>query len=304
MNFNFDSIIQYFDIGIIAILVSGALFGFLKGLFKSSYNLLVFSALLITGWFLSPIIVRSIFDFDISEYFTVTIDGITYTSINETLPGIIDKYVPEFAGLLAPGSNAYLLVQALIFMVLRIVVMILWLILTGTVFKFIFWIIYLIIKPKPKYKNGKQVGKSFFSRLGGLMVGTVHALLVVFLFSIAFSGLTSIGTTLVEMLPETESEEPYLLVLSEEAASLQAPIPELEEYEAVFRFMANYRETLSGKISSFITIGDEPADEYLFDELFSLKIRNHKLKLKSELQTALKVYELLVENIDGEINLD
>jgi hypothetical protein len=245
-------------------------------------------------------------DFDISKYYSINFRGIDITSINATIPGIIDNLVPQFAGLVTPGSSAYLLVQALIFMVLRIVVMILWLILMGTVFKFIFWIIYLIIKPKAKSKNGKKVGKGLVSRFGGLAVGTVHALLVVFLFSIALSGLTSIGSSLVEMLPETEPEvqETYLLVLNEEAATLQAQIPELEAYEEVFSFMASYRETFSGKISSFIKIGKDPADEYLFDELFSLKVRSHKVKLKSELQTALRAYALIVDNIEGEITID
>ena len=44
-----DSIIIYFNIGIIIFLFLGALLGLKKGFFKSTYNLVVFLGLLIIG---------------------------------------------------------------------------------------------------------------------------------------------------------------------------------------------------------------------------------------------------------------
>ena len=187
MNLDVDTVLKYFDLAILVMLALGALFGFLKGTFKSAYNFLVFTVLLITGWFLSPVFVRVLMNADISKVYEFSISSVEITSINASIPGLVDQFVPEFAGIVVPGSVAYATIQAFVFMALRIVVMILWLILMGTVFKFIFWLIYLAIRPKRK-RGGKKIRTGLVSRFGGLGIGLAHALLVVFLFSIPFSG--------------------------------------------------------------------------------------------------------------------
>lgn len=300
MDFDFNSAIQYFNIGILVTLASGALLGFLKGTFKSAYNFLVFGFLLAAGWLLSPVIVKYVMGFDISKYYELTIRSVEITSIENSFPALIDIFIPKLAGLVVPGSASYDAVSALIFMVLRIAVMILWLILMATVFKFIFWIIYQIIRPKT---IGRKNRIGIFSRFGGLLIGLLHSLLIVFLFSIPLSGLTSIGNSLVEMLPEEADQ--YAQVADGKTRNLQVTVPELEAFQEVFDFMASYRNSLSGEIASIVEIDGVPADEYLFDELFSIKLENDvNLQLKSELETLLRAYAILVENVEGEITAE
>jgi hypothetical protein len=119
---------------------------------------------LLTGWFLSPLIVKELMAVDITQYYSFEINGIIITSINESIPQVAESFLPEITGLITPTSPAYLLIHSTLSMTLRIVVMIIWLILMGTIFRFIFWIIYRIIRPKAKTKNGKKVGKGLFSR--------------------------------------------------------------------------------------------------------------------------------------------
>lgn len=299
MNLDVDTVLKYFDLAILVMLALGALFGFLKGTFKSAYNFLVFTVLLITGWFLSPVFVRVLMNADISKVYEFSISSVEITSINASIPGLVDQFVPEFAGIVVPGSVAYATIQAFVFMALRIVVMILWLILMGTVFKFIFWLIYLAIRPKRK-RGGKKIRTGLVSRFGGLGIGLAHALLVVFLFSIPFSGLTSIGTSLAEMLPEAQGEEVA------ELSHGQLASPELENFEEMLGFMAGYRETMLGKIAGAARIGGAPADEFFFDEFFSLRIEKPevRVKLRMEMQAGLKAYALLTEHIEGDVSLE
>ena len=306
---NFDSLLNSFDFAIIIMLALGALFGFLRGLFKSAYKLLVFLILLAAGWFLSPIIVRYLMDFDISSVQAITFESETITSINESIPILINSFVPELAGMVEPGTVAYATVQSVIFMVLRIAVLIVWLILMGTVFKFIFWIIYLIIKPKRR----KGAKKGILSRLGGLGIGLCHTLIIIFLFSILLSGLTSMGNALVELLPEgagpvlqetaEAGEEPGEEPGQQEGGGSGISLPDLENFASVFELMSSYRETLMGKIAGAAKFKGVPGDEFFFDEMFSLKVKKPEvqIKIRKELLVLVRVYALIGENLEGEI---
>ena len=77
-------------------------------------------------------------DYNISSLYAFNIGGQTITSINETLPLILQNALPEMAGLVEEGSQTLVLVYELVSMVLRLVVLVIWLILMSTIFKFIF----------------------------------------------------------------------------------------------------------------------------------------------------------------------
>ena len=152
---NFDSItllkaLDYFVLSIFAICIIS---GFVKGMFRTTYNLVVFVGSILLGWFLMPAIIEFILDYDFS-FLNLTINGSTLTTFRETIPAIVGSLDPTIGSLMVEGTETYTLIFALVFSAARLILMLVWLLLTLTVFKFVFWIIYLIIRPRRKDAQG------------------------------------------------------------------------------------------------------------------------------------------------------
>ncbi|MFA6374597.1 MAG: hypothetical protein WCY04_00005, partial [Bacilli bacterium] len=171
---NVESLFLYFNIAMVVFLVLGALFGFLKGFFKSTYNLAVFVGLLIIGIIISPIFVKIILNFDISSVVDVDYDGVIITSLSASITPIAEKIMPELAGKVVPGTEMYELVYQLMVTISRLIFIIVWYFLTISIFKFISWIVYLIIRPRKKNRKKKTLN----SRLLGMGIGFVHVVVV------------------------------------------------------------------------------------------------------------------------------
>ncbi len=311
-NFDITQISTYFNYAILIMIGLGALGGFLAGMFKSVYNFCVFLGLLLLGWFLSPLLTTYLMDFDISSVYPLNISGIDVTSINAFLLSFIELNYPDYAALMAEGTETFALVSQLIFMVVRLVVIIVWLVLMYTVFKVLFWIVYQFVKPRHRTAEGKRTKKTMGSRLGGTLVGALKSLLTVMLLSIPLSGLCSLTSSVVGMLPanETGDEAPYVMFLTSDGAILrETAAPEIpgftaEQTDAVLAFMNNYRTTYAGIASGLLKVGGQPIDEYAFDEIMSFTVGESQVKLRLEIQTALEVYTTLTSNIEGELTLE
>jgi len=301
----YDALMSYFNLGIIVVIALGALIGFFSGLYKSMYKLIIFTVLLLIGWFASPIFINMMMSFNVTSIIPVPIEG--FTSINAYIPTMLESSGDAYISGIVAGTMAYSLVLAFVHMALRIVFLIIWLILMSTIFKFFFWIFYLIIKPRKRDKAGNKRKKNILSRFSGAAVGALHATLVIFLFSIALAGLSSIGNSIKEVainLPDNQTvplntsdndEEVYQLLISDYQSLASDEIDAILNDDA-FRFMENYRSTYSGKISGVIKIGGVSFDEYLFDEILSVKLDNREVKLRIELQTASRIVTLISEN--------
>ena len=308
---DYQTLMEYFNIGIIAIIGLGALGGFFSGFFKSSYRLIVFVAMLLIGWFISPIFVRMMLTYDVSQYYQQSIEGIPITSLKETLPAIIASTNPELSGVLVEGSLTYELIYAIVFMALRLVFVIVWLILMATIFKFFLWIFYLIIKPRSRDANGVRKKKTLGSRTLGLVVGALHAAILIFLFSIPLSGLASLGTalkTVADGLPNDSTE--FTLVLTNNSATLvdkrnlDNNDDPFTQYADIFKFMEEYRSTFAGRVGGTIKIGESGLDEFVFDELFSFKVNDNQVKIRYELAVGLRIYKNITDNIEGDFTLE
>ncbi|HBP25717.1 MAG TPA: hypothetical protein DD618_02035, partial [Acholeplasmatales bacterium] len=261
-NFDITQISTYFNYAILIMLGLGALGGFLAGMFKSVYNFCVFLGLLLIGWFLSPILTNFLMAFDISSVYPLTIFGINVTSINAFLLSFIELNYPQYAVLMVEGTETFALVSQLIFMAVRLVVIIVWLVLIYTVFKVLFWIVYQFVKPLHRTAEGKKTKKTMGSRLGGTVVGALSSLLTIMLLSIPLSGICSLATSMVGLLPtnETSDEAPYVMLLTSdgailrETAALEIPGFTAEQTDAVFAFMSNYRTTYAGLASGLLKV--------------------------------------------------
>lgn len=295
-----DQLFLYFNVAIIVILILGALLGLKKGFFKSTYNLGVFLGLLLIGLIISPLFVKMILNFDISSIAQIDVEGVAITSLNNSITPIAGSVMPELADKVVPGTELYELVYQVMAMFARLIFIIFWFILTLTVFKFISWIIYLIIRPGKK--KGKK--KSWNSRFLGMGIGFAHALVAVFIMSIPLAGITSIAASAETIIDSQLSGETISFEDGEHPFINLASTDEDELIDLMFEFVTNYRSSVIGGIGGLLKVDGEGLDERAFSSMFSIKYNKKNIRFTSELKKALSIYSLIDEKIDGEITIN
>lgn len=293
-----DSLILYFNIAILALLFLGALFGFIKGFFKSSYNLSVFIGLLLIGLIISSLFVKVILDFNIASVVQFDINGVPITSLSGSITPLAGAFMPELADQVVVGTELYELIYQFMAMMAKLVFIIVWFILTTTIFKFISWIVYLIIKPKNKLKK-----KSFNSRLMGMGIGLAHALVVIFIMSIPLAGLTSIAASAKALIASDSGDETVSYEDEDNPLINLASSQEEELMDLMFEFVTRYRSTVIGGISGLIQIDGEGLDERAFSSMFTIKYNKNRIRLTSDVKKGLVIYNLIDEKIEGDITI-
>ncbi|MDD4076856.1 MAG: MFS transporter [Bacilli bacterium] len=289
-------LIAYFNYIFLATVGLSVLFGFWFGAFRSIYFFIGFLVLFILGWIISPFLARTLFTYDISSVGNV-IEGIEITSIEGMIPQLLEKAFPEFGDMFSPESAIYKFGTEAILMILRLIAFFVWLIVVIPILTVILWIIYLFVKPKGK--------KSLVSRLVGIGVTVLHNLLGLFILSIFLSGLT---TTLNSAMTLSDISVGPEEVSNQIIFTNQGPVLQLnnneESFDFIFDFAEQYRDTYLGRMSGLIKIKGTALDEQMFDDLFTINYNKNKIKIRKELITALRIYSLIEENIEGDITLD
>ncbi len=299
--------IQYTNYAFIGILVIGALMGLWRGLFKSIYYLVVFVGMALLAWFvLSPLIIDSLLDWNLN----ITISGVTITSIRASMPEIMSLFNSDYASLMVEGTETYTLMMGLMTMIVRIVFTISVIILTMTGLKLIFAIIYKIIAPKNKDKDGNPVKMSFGSRMGGLVVGAIHAFLLLLLLAIPISGISEIGSKVSEISQNNNNTEEVeykvltdgsrIILLSnrENLASTNDTLKTISPYFSI------YRSSVYGKVFSYVKMNNRPLDEKLFDTVLSVDYNNKKISLTNDIIVGIDIYNTLNKEVDGKWSLE
>ena len=309
--FTVQDFILYFNIAIIAIMVLFALIGMLRGTYKSVYYMIATLIVFVGGWLLSYTICNWMLDFDLSSLNRSIPIGegdeqvvFQLTTIRETLTEALQHFV--FGDNLPEDSLVLNTLFAFIVMILRIVYFLILVILSFTVFKLIFDIIWLIIKPKKKDKNGKRKKPSALSRLGGFGIGAVKGLMYTLLICFLFAGLASIVADLKDLKEQSaETTDTYTVVIINDTATLiklsddgdggnnGAGVGDvLDEYGEILDLVGAYRDTIAGQVFGSIKIQEAGLDEYVFDGLLTMKIKDgdttHTIKLREELSHAAK----------------
>ncbi len=298
--FTTQDFIMYFNIAVIAIMALFAIIGFLRGTFKSIYYLIATLIIFIGGWFLADTICNILLDLDLGSFNqSFEINETTYelTSIRELLTNIIKDQL--FGGTIPEDSLVLACIFALIIMVARVIYFIILIVLSFTIFKILFDIIWLIIKPRRKNKEGKRIKPGTLSRLGGLGIGALKGLMYTLLICFLFAGVASIAGNLKEMRTESEeTTDTYTVIIIDGTATLvKLSTGEednlnntIDEYGEIINMLDAYHNTIAGQVFGSIKISDSSLDEYVFDGLFSLKIENgadkYDIKLRKELEHA------------------
>lgn len=309
MSFTAAEMLQYLNYAALGVIGLAMFWGFIQGFYKSTFFFIWTVGILVAGFFVIPTIASMVMTVDISSYASqipFTIEGLTVTTVQDTIISFLVNMQPNLANVLVEGSDALALVLGVVQMAVSLVLFIVLFILNATVFKFVGWIIWMIIKPRRRGADGRRKKKTFISRLLGAGVGGLRGAFSILLISIPFAALVSLSSGLD--LATTVSVEPQyqLMVVDDELVlvEVQQPMAETDELiEEVKLFLKDYRTTYVGMIAGYVKIGDSELDEYVFDSIFSVKVKSDNLdtqiKFRAELEKALDAVNLLIEANGG-----
>ena len=305
LSVSIPDIIQYTNYAFIAILVLGALIGFGRGMFKSIYYLVIFVAMALLSWFvIAPAIINSLLDWELNR----NLFGVYVTSLRESMPQIMGAINEDYAVLMEEGTETYTLVLGVVTMIVKIGFTISMIILTMTGLKLIFGLIYLIIAPRSKDKNGNKVKKTFGSRFGGMIIGTVHAFLLLLLLSIPISGISQIGNEISKIEESKTEEVEYKVINDGNKLILLSNTKELDSVSStldkISPYFSVYRSSIYGKIFSKIQVSSRPVDEKLFDTVLTVDYNDKKISLSNDIVMGMEIYNSLKDEIDGKWTLE
>lgn len=283
-----NEIILGLNIALFVALVLGFLGGMLKG-FRKGLVMLILTIV----WYglaiaIIPSISRLLLDVNMS-FLNNYIPGDfgTFTSIKESLPLVLQESFPEQRFLFVPGSDTLELIYGVITLLFNIILLVVFVILHGTIFRIINHLIWIFFKPKKK-EDGTKPPKR---RLLGGLVGSVKALMIMLLFAIPMAGLFSITNSLVTFVPPEERE----------GLGLMAD-------EETLYFSDIYRESLLGKMFSISQVEDAYLDEYLFDSFFKIRVelenKKESLRIRKDIKHISNIYQRILDINENEPEMD
>ena len=274
----------------IGILVTVGL-GFLVGLTRGFRKSLVFLILTVIWYTLAiifiPIISRSLLGVNLSFLSRFLPDDVgQITSLKESLPLILQNMMPNQAQFFEPGSDLLAIAFGVIVLVLNIVLLIVFVVLHGTIFRIINFIIWQFFKPRKK-EDGEKPKKH---RLFGGLVGGVKALLIVLLVAIPTAGLFSIANSALTFAKAADED-----------FELFAETEELDIYKG-------YRKSLLGlTFGLFENQNEDYLDERLFDSFFNVEARfeggKQNLRIRKDISNLASIYQKVVE-VNGSSEID
>ena len=297
-------------IGIVIILL-GFLIGLKRGLFKASYRLVVSLVIIVGCWISFPAIMKFICSIDLSQFGSFGFNGYKITTLSDLFEfitkmslGLIEQtdsgWTTYTGDVIIAETQMYNLIYGLASMIFKLVFMLLVIILNWTVLRFLFGVIYLIIRPKKKVlnKKGKKVRAKpkGGSRLLGGAIGAFNAIFILFLMFVPIAGIFSIGSDITSFVSSTETESGEIAnlsfggeVLNLSNENLEAlGIEDLEEWTSI------YRNSIVGTMFS-VKIGDTPLDYSTFDGLFEIKTKDGGIKIRKEISTCVEAVSTLNE---------
>ena len=327
MNFTPSDITMYVNIFGLAVIAIGFLIGLLRGSFKATYRFAVSLVIIVGLWFLTPTIFSWVTSYNVgtvmANFGASEVNGYEVTTIQDLLEfatkvilGLIEQtpdgsWTTYTGDLIITETQTYSLLYGLFEMLFRIIFIVLVLILNWTIFRVLFGIIYLIIRPKKKeIKNGKKrrAKPSGLSRLGGGLVGAANAVFILFLIFVPLSGLFSIGEDVGSLMDnaitsEEEGQRIAYLAIGGEVVKVSEPTLNDFGIEDIGAWASVYRKSFVGQIFSF-EVNGTAIDNQVFDQLFIIKTDNGDVKFREEINNvagavgviAEKVYEPLKAN--------
>lgn len=296
----------------IFVIFIGFIIGFIRGTYRASYRFIVSIVVILGLWLLLPIITNRLLELDLHKFNVEAINLIGYNYIEgaevNSVKDAVEVVSRILLGLTTESEQGLILKEtainiydtmiyqtliSVIEMLLRAVLLLVIIILNWTLIRFIFFIVYLFIKPKKENKYQKK--KTIKSRLIGSLIGTINMIAILLIVCVPLSGVFSLAESAVNLV---ESEESDVIKLS-----LNKEVVDLDENPDFVAFANEnkewvyvYRKTFLGKIFS-IKVKGTPLDCALFDKVFSFNAGGEKIALRKELDVCLKSMEPLKDEV-------
>lgn len=288
--FQASDMILYFNIVCGITLLMSILYGFINGFLKTSFMTIFFLIVLVIGVISIPFISELLLDVNMKFINLILPNEITteFTSVRASAPAILTEMFPERASMFVEGTESLLLVFGIIKMAINIVLFILLLVLNFTVFKFIGWILWMFVKPKNNPNTGDKPKKH---RLLGAGVGVVRGLILLLLLAIPMAGFSSLATSANKIMRITESNT--------NGEVQQAS--ETDEFEEYLSFLLDYRQTYLGQVFKSVDI---PMFDAIIKVNTKVSDKDISLKLRSDIEHMVSIYEILVEANNGSSDFD
>lgn len=299
-------------LSIVAILI-GFLMGFIRGTYRASYRFIVSIVVILGLWLIMPIFTNKLLSLDLHKFNLEIINVTGYKSVEgfqvNSVKDAVDIYSRVLLGLTTENEGVLILKEtninigetmiyqtliSAVEMLLRAALLLVIIILNWTLFRFIFFIVYLCTKPKRENKYQKK--KTMKSRLIGSLIGTVNMICILLIVCIPLSGVFSLAESSVKLI-ETEESDVIKLSLNKEVIDLDENPDFVEFANENKEWVYVYRKTFLGKIFGIKVSKDTPLDCALFDGVFSFKAGGEKIALRKELDVCLKAMEPLKDEI-------
>ena len=297
----------------IVVILIGFLIGFIRGTYRASYRFIVSIVVILGLWLIMPIFTNKLLSLDLHKFNLEIINVTGYKSVEgfqvNSVKDAVDIYSRVLLGLTTENEGVLILKEtninigetmiyqtliSAVEMLLRAALLLVIIILNWTLFRFIFFIVYLCTKPKRENKYQKK--KTMKSRLIGSLIGTVNMICILLIVCIPLSGVFSLAESSVKLI-ETEESDVIKLSLNKEVIDLDENPDFVEFANENKEWVYVYRKTFLGKIFGIKVSKDTPLDCALFDGVFSFKAGGEKIALRKELDVCLKAMEPLKDEI-------
>ncbi|HEY8444939.1 MAG TPA: hypothetical protein VIK94_02290, partial [Bacilli bacterium] len=293
-----EQIIQYMNYLFIGNVALYAFIGFIRGTYKSLYYLIATVLIFFGGWLAMGPVLNWARGYDLSSY-NLVLNDIPFTNINKYVEEVVITQFPQANTLITTDTLLREFLFSLVTMVLQLVYLIVLTILAFTVFKGLFDIIWLIIKPRKQIVDGKKVKpkKGFLSRLGGMGIGAVKGALYSLLFFVPLAGISSI-TNQIRQTVDTPQDMKYELVFVNNTMTLvESRNNQLfnDEVEEILDMLGAYDKSIAGKV-----LGTYNFDTKVFDELFSVKVGNANIRFRRELEIVAQAIAKINKESNGQ----
>lgn len=288
--FQATDMLMYFNIACGITLLTSILYGFVNGFLKTSFMTIFFLLVMVIGVFAIPFISELLLDINLSFVNSVLPGEITteFTSLRVSLPLILQEMIPEQAFLFQPGTESLMLIFGMTKMIISIILFIILLVLNFTLFKFISWILWKIVKPKKDSDTGEKPKKR---RLLGAGVGVLRGLILLLLLAIPMAGIASMA-----------SSGEVLMTLAESGNSGETQqAAETDDMDEMFAFFKGYKNTYVGQtFKSF--------DTKMFDSIVYISTtaaeKKISIKPRKDLEDLVGIYQILLDANEDDPNFD
>lgn len=272
--------ILYFNIIVCGILGIAGIIGYFNGIIKISSKLLIFIIILIVCWLLSSIVCNYLLRFDLSKTpLEMNLYNQPINKITDIIIILLSQLIPSINVILSKRHAIPMMIDKLAFVVLRIVVLIILILLFNIIKGIVDLLMSRFIKLRPKI----TIKNKHLNQLGGMGLGIINGLVIIFLISIPISGTCSIAS----MINNT----------------IEVGNTNYQNSDSELRFVNNYRRTIPGMIFGFLKLKDTPVDEYVFDEILTVEYQERRIQVRNELEVYLEVYELINKTIPDKTEL-